>query len=191
MQQYESIQKRIDILNSGAIEKSVLDSIDRPIRPLVIELNRIGLVTTFSCCGFTYDGQEEPKSHDNKPYVLFYVPSDIRVIRSFFHLASIVPNLSWGLNIASNGYEWCLFSFIPEQWTNQDNLKEPIHSYELRVVHIIKLVKALKEFPSFSEKFVVTDGNSQRRSLYGNEWMIAPKKEVQLEVGQLYSNIND
>jgi hypothetical protein len=62
MANYPDIQTRTDILNRNADKRSVLDSIDRPIRSMVIELNRIGMETTFSCCGYTYDNQEERKS---------------------------------------------------------------------------------------------------------------------------------
>lgn len=186
-QTFKDIQERTDILNKDADKRSVLDSIDRPIRPLVIELNRIGLVTTFSCCGYTYDGQEEPKCHDKNSYALFETPTDFGAIRSFFRLSAIIGSLSWQMCVCSNGREWCLSKIPTNEWANQDNLKEPLHEYELKLIGIVKLTNALKDFPSASDKVTIRDGNAQRRSLYGDEWTVAPKKEVVIEPGKIYT----
>ena len=67
--------KEIELVNKDLDKREVLEAIDRPIRPLVIEFNRIGLKTKYSCCGFNYDGEEEPKTHTRHAYIFFYVPS--------------------------------------------------------------------------------------------------------------------
>ena len=41
--------RRLDELNVDADSKTVLDSIDRPMRRLIVELHRIGFETTFCC----------------------------------------------------------------------------------------------------------------------------------------------
>ena len=186
-QNYSSIQERTNLLNKDADKKSIMDSIDRPIRPLIIELNRMGLVTTFSCCGYTYDGQEEPKTHEQKAYVLFRVPLDNKAVDNFFRLSSIVSNFCWGLNVCSNGTEWCIMNHVPEIWKKSDNLPETIHDYEMRLIGITKLTKALKNCPSISEEYTIRDGNETRRDSYGEEWMIVPKKPLTLKTDKIYT----
>ena len=44
------------------------ETVDDPIRSLMVELNRVGYVTLCSCCGFRYQGQRG-KSHATGPYV--------------------------------------------------------------------------------------------------------------------------
>ena len=187
-QNYASVQERTDILNKDADQRSILDSIDRPIRPLVIELNRIGLITTFSCCGYTYDGQEEPKTHETKAYVLFRVnEDDSRSVQNFFRLTSFSNNFNWGLGVAENGTEWGLFNKDPKIWKKSDNLSETIHDYELKLIGITKLTQVLKNLPSVSDTITIQDGNVSRRASYGEEWMVVPKKAVTLEAGKIYT----
>ena len=169
--------------SDSAQNLGVINSIDRPIRPLVIELNRIGLPTCFSCCGYTYEGQEEPKSHSLNPFVMFRVPEkDLFAVSSFFRLSSIVGTYGWVVHSLANGYEWGLnYNQPPSGWTKHDNLAEPIHEYELKLINITKLVQAMVEFPSCAEEVTIEDGNKQRRSKYGDEWMVAPKRAVVID----------
>jgi hypothetical protein len=55
-------------------ELDVLTSIDKPIRDLIININRIGIQTIFSCCGFSYK-DEGDKNHCVTSYVLFEDPN--------------------------------------------------------------------------------------------------------------------
>jgi hypothetical protein len=75
MIQYSTAQERLNAINKDADTREVLGCIDRPIRPLIIQMNRIGIFTAFSCCGYSYDGEEEPKSHLDNPNVLFVPPA--------------------------------------------------------------------------------------------------------------------
>lgn len=180
---YESIQSRIDLLNAEADKRSVIDSIDRPIRPLVIELNRIGLKTSFSCCGYTYDNQEEPKTHEANPYVLFRVDSeDVYSVKNFFKLSSVVRGFNWALNICDNGYEWCLIKVSDHLWNKSDNLKEAIHDYETKLVGIVGLTNVIKHLPSHPGEIVIVDGNVQRREKYGDEWVVKPKQVYSVDL---------
>lgn len=72
--QFNTVQERLDALNKDADTRSVMDCIDRPIRPLILQMNRVGVFTAFSCCGYSYDGEEEPKSHLENPNVIFVPP---------------------------------------------------------------------------------------------------------------------
>lgn len=181
---YPDIQTRTNILNRNADKRSVLDSIDRPIRPLVIELNRIGMETTFSCCGYTYDNQEEPKSHGDTPYVLFKIdPLSVPKMMNFFKLASMSHSAGWYLSNCSNGREWCLAKMKDEiKWNKKDGLSEAIHDYEMKVIEIKKMTESiLKLIPSASDSFIIKDGNEDRRALYGEEWITVPKKSVTID----------
>ena len=177
---YKNVDERTAILNKDSDKRSVLDSIDRPIRPLVLELNRIGLTTVFSCCGYTYEGQEEPKSHDRIAYVLFRVDyNNPRIVSNFFSLAKLAPLYGgWCIGLQANGVEWSLFNKSEDSWIRSDNLPEAIHQYELKLINITKLAQGIKALPSLNENdsFVLRDGNELRRSVYGEEWMVVPKQ---------------
>ena len=183
MSLYKNIDERTKILNNDANKRPVLDSIDRPIRPLVMELNRIGLVTVFSCCGFTYKNQEEPKSHqEGWPYVLFLVDKkNNQVVKNFFRLAEIAPNFGWFIHIQENGVEWSISNRNQDIWMKCDNLDEPIHQYELKLICIRKITEAIQNIPSLNDAFMLRDGNELRTAKYGEEWIVEPKQPMEIK----------
>ncbi len=105
-------QETINKLNNKS-ERTVLDCIDRPIRNLVIQLHRIGLYTKFSCCGFSYDNEEEPKSHATKSFVVihpmlnskYYVQDNMT---SFINLGIASTLTGWNLTPYNAHGEWHL-----------------------------------------------------------------------------------
>jgi len=159
--------------------KTILESIDRPIRPLVIELNRIGLKTKFSCCGFPYDNEdeEEPKSHTlNQAYVHFFTPTDEIGIQNFFLLSTFAIENCWRLN-AINHSCWHLFCNNPiaNLYEKNDKIEMAAHDYEFMVIAIHLLTKQLKSLPSTSDKIIIEDGNKKYTDIV--EWQIKPKKD--------------
>jgi len=177
MREKMNYRQRLDNLNE--IEnKTVLDSIDRPIRPLILELNRIGLPTKFCCCGFPYDGEEEPKTHS---IITFVVLKDIGPLNAvpFFSLARAAVNTGWILTPYNSNFEWHLryeHTSYDKFYRRNGNLPG-IHDYEEQLIKIHQLTKIIEQWPSASgreKEFIIVDGNSNYEALKG-EWQVKPK----------------
>jgi len=180
--QYRSVAEREKKLNENAENRSVLDSIDRPIRPLVLEMNRIGLRTRFCCCGYSYVGEEEPKSHSPNTYVLFEGPDleNPEETAIFFRFANVVKNAGWNLCYETGEPfgEWCVWTNRRgSEWTGKDGLKETVHHYEGRIIAIDHLVGRVKKLPTFKPEFTVVDGNHTRIKYHKDEWIVKPKAD--------------
>jgi hypothetical protein len=138
----------------------------------------------FSCCGFTYDGEEEPKSHHRDTYVAFQGPelADLREVTIFFHVASLAKSVGWWVTLLSGSsavtqQEWVV-SFTPSAllWDkNHDGTS--LHEYEGRITAITNLEAVLKRIQSAPWVNEVVDGNLSRTNLY-QDWLIKPKKAV-------------
>ncbi len=170
--------ERIDELNKDADERVVWDSIDRPIRPLVWELNRIGLLTKFSCCGFNYPDEEEPKTHyANGSYVHFFTPQSEFGRVNFFKLTQFVGSCGWKLHFFTNSV-WNINA--PNQCSDNmydktDGIDQSIHQYESFVLSIQTLTDAIhKNIPSDNTGVQIIDGNAHYKGF--PEWQVKPKK---------------
>lgn len=186
-----SYQERLDKINDTT-DKTVLDCIDRPIRPLVIQLNRIGLKTRFSCCGFPYNGEEEPKTHAKAPFVVLERIIDLQqtevdamsVRRTcyFFILARHVEYSRWTLEPYGNGQWWLGIkddNLGESKFYRQEEGDEPgVHDYESALIAIQSLTRKLMNIPSFGSSFTIEDGNRHYNKLTGGEWQIEPKESV-------------
>lgn len=191
------IQSNYNELNEDSGVRSVWDSIDRPIRGLVYELNRIGLNTRFSCCGFSYEGEEEPKSHCRVPYIQFYVNTKdefqlkafdyIRFFTDKWNTDNRNENFYFSLSVLRNeensGIPDTMLATISLQRTDkivkmyQDKNGFALHDYEPIVILIDWLEKAIKlVVPSYSNEFVIVDGNA---ACYQNikNWSVKPKHD--------------
>jgi len=179
--------EQISLLNKDADNRSVLDSIDRPIRPLVLELNRIGIHTRFSCCGYTYEGEEEPKSHHNTfTYVMFTGPclKNPDEVETFFKVVHLFKSKGWSVQLAGDSQpnpmqqEWHV-GFVPISMWKTDTQGNSMHDYEARLFAIVNMVKDLKFFPSASGDKEIVDGNISRMSVTP-EWRVKPKKSYKI-----------
>jgi hypothetical protein len=173
---YLNYSKRLKSLNADSNEKSVWNSIDRPMKPLIYEMHRIGIPTKFSCCGFSYDGEEEPKSHSlKKCYVIFQMPTIQAQFKAFLHICNEAKLSGWNVRMGS-AFEWEIYcsNFMEEFYSTHD-LDESIHAYEAYAIYIFDLVKKLRKLPSFNDDHEVTiyDGNSNYKTL--DEWQVKPK----------------
>lgn len=167
---------RLALLNN--IEnKTVWDCIDRPIRPLVYELNRIGLKTHFSCCGFQYDNEEEPKSHGRAAFVVFETGTE-HSQRIFFTVASIVMANRWSLMPYYSINRWHIhYDDTKEQEVMYG--KDGIHNYEGKLLAICRLTEALSKLPTVTGNIVIDDGNANPSyNMLGGEWQVKPKPSV-------------
>lgn len=170
-------------LNEDADKRSVLDSIDRPIRPLVLELTRVGFHTRFSCCGFTYEGEEEPKSHHEQTYVVIGGPhiADTDEVQRFFRLVSEARMQGWGVQLMTaawppEGQEWNIGytpTFVNPWQENYDG--KSLHAYETRLCAIQRMVNTLKTWPTVDGAKLIIDGNVGRKA-FAPDWQVQPKQ---------------
>ena len=157
--------------------KTIWDSIDRPIRPLIYELNRVGLSTKFCCCGFSYDGEEEPKTHAKLTFVVLNpLAPPVAAISAFFALAKVSVINGWKLMPYSGNGEWHLSFKHTDDFYNRGN-DVGIHDYEVQLINILQMTNVIKEWPTFKEEFEIIDGNS-KYSVLGGEWQVKAKDPV-------------
>lgn len=182
--------ERQNSLNKDLDKKEILDSIDRPIRPLVIEFNRIGLQTKYSCCGFNYDGEEEPKTHTRHAYIFFYEPTT-EIGKQNLELVKKVAIEKFGwqffrhcFNDTKKRVEYNLHSeLLPghkELYIKNDQIPTAIHDYEIHVIRIQELYDFCKILPTDltinqNDEVIIEDGNKVQVERYP-EWQIKPKK---------------
>jgi len=212
MRTYTNTQERLAQLNKDADTRSVLDCIDRPIRPLIVEMNRIGIMTRFSCCGYSYDGEEEPKSHAENPNILILSPVSSEIINEILRLPpglwsektlevykqpsveifttflEVVRSQNWFIQIMPNKTEWGIVYDkwkTVMTWNRCDNLHEAIHDYEAKLFAIVALTGALKKLPTYKERMTLIDGNISRKKYFGEEWLVEPKQPVMLDFSKV------
>lgn len=173
--------KRID-------QMDVLDAIDRPIRDLVIHINRIGLPTVFSCCGYPYPDEEEPKSHAYKnAYVIFKKPTCGKSYAAFDALTYRAFKNGWSVGRYSD--DWRIDLKLDKSGSpsggfyiqdEQDRDSYSLHDYEMLSLGIWNMTEALKDIESISDEVRVVDGNRTYHKL-GIDWQIKPKPDVILQ----------
>ena len=184
--QRKLFQERIKKVNANRDTRTVWECIDRPIRPLIFEMARIGLIPKFSCCGYTYEDEEEPKTHHgSQAYVFFYAPEER--IKEFDQFMSVAQKGGWKLKFFS-GFTWHIWANNPVPDTlydKGDGINEAIHQYEGYGLMIEKLALVLQHyFPTANDPVTIIDGNSMYKAI--NTWMVKPKKDFVIGVDEYY-----
>ncbi len=158
-------------LNSARGMINLKNDIDVPIRRLVAMFALLGCEPIWSCCGFDYDGQSMHKSHEyGASYlVLNKTEQTIDVITQLIALDWVQPKQKEGTTkwvCWQNDY-WmylqCDFDYDHEQSQYPWSLRSCIHYYEMGVIQINDLEKALEN--NFKDKFAdnVTLSDSNKR----------------------------
>jgi hypothetical protein len=176
-----SYAERLRELNAIQEGKTIWDSIDRPIRPLIYELNKAGLKTIFSCCGFSYENEEEPKTHARYPFVVYTLTPHPIAIRNFFRLATYASNTGWTLN-PYHGLEWHLsFRGGNSELFYRVGDEPGIHDYEQGLIAIRRMTGICElNLDEVDEKFTIEDGNSHKMyDALGGEWQVKPKPSIE------------
>jgi len=187
----EAFMKRLKKINADRETRTVFDCIDRPIRPLVFELARIGMIPKFCCCGYTYEGEEfdEPKTHYAEgAYVHFYVRNDPKVLYNFEHIKVIVKKQNWTLNHFTNGiFDLRAGKCVPDSlYKNLDGIEETIHQYEGYALKIHVMAMIIQNYgQTFNDPVEIIDGNSFYEDI--KEWMIKAKSKFVISVEDYYS----
>lgn len=169
-------------------ETTVLDGIDRPIRGLVLHINRIGLQTIFSCCGYPYPDEEEPKSHAYKnAYVIFQRPSTFDEYQSFDALTYYATSLGWTANRYHQHWRLDLqlnkagapsrAYYIQDE---EDKGSYALHDYEMLSIGIWNLTEKVKHIPTLRDKVTIVDGNRYYHEM-GIDWQIEPKPDCVIQ----------
>jgi len=199
-------QERLTAVNAACNDKNktIWDSIDRPIRPLVYHLNRIGLKTKFSCCGFNYDGEEEPKSHHAKlTYVHIFEPTTYQGKVSLDYLQGLSKAidhdnefLSCGVTIFGNKafkiyHLWCKNAY-PDLYKKEDGLEKSIHDYEGQVLCMQLFVDNLEKLPTDEKITEIIDGNKEYNEKF-SDWQVKAKQTIAMKVAKekMIKLIND
>lgn len=174
------------LLQLNDSDRDIWTSIDRPIRPLIWELNRVGLSTKWCCCGFNYRDEEEPKTHAKNPFVVLKPivgpkgPTRSKGIAAFFALAKVSTMCGWMLRPYHQNGEWHMMFKRPEEsfYQESEDGLDGVHNYESSLIAIQSLVKHVRLWPASDEKFVIFDGNTGYNEITNGEWQVDPKKEV-------------
>lgn len=181
-------QTRLASLNGGHDDGTVLDSIDRPIRGLILAMNARGIHTKFSCCGFYYDREEEPKTHSNDgAFVVFYGPKTAYEYEAFHVFAAHAFQCGWVLSpyfCGPNHTEWITRYQMSKAATDFYERREgmpAIHDYELPLIAIKKLEHYIKSLPEL-KTFTIVDGNKGYAEILDDEWQISPKRDYVFEM---------
>lgn len=171
--------ERLKKLNEDAEKKTVLESIDRPIRNLIYHMNRIGLRTRFSCCGFNYEDEEEPKSHDIVTYIQFYEPPE-ELYKIFFRFVKDAGTNGWAIRYFGAGL-WILNrdNPIPNEYKKDDGMINAIHDYEHQVISITGLERTIINYPTYKSPFTIVDGNKGAKEKMP-EWQVKPKLDIEI-----------
>jgi hypothetical protein len=96
---------------------SKIPDIDRPILDILIQLNRMGFETVYSCCGYYYPGQVPTADH-TIPYISFYAPFEkVRILNH-----ELVNNtVDWGI-IYDGCKKYSVLGFPFEPFTEKESI---------------------------------------------------------------------
>jgi hypothetical protein len=182
MNKGKEYQERLNKLNDGKLNY-VYDCIDKPIRKMIYHMNRIGIKTRFSCCGFHYNKEEEPKTHNKVTYVQFFGPKDTTEANIFFNFSQACMRCGWEVSTFAQGLWIARYRHTQLSEYHTDKTGTAIHDYELPVIAIANLEKTLEKFPTYKKKFVIEDGN-KAPSKNLPEWQVKAKEDSIFEVDE-------
>jgi len=185
--QQAAFQERFRKINADCDRRTVWECIDRPIRPLVFEIARIGMIPKFSCCGYSYDNEEEPKSHHGSmAYIFFYVPeSQAKTFNDFIYVST---KDGWQIR-PFVGFVWHLFTRNPvpdNMYEKSDGINEAIHQYEgygLKIEHLAAVLQGA--FSTINDPVTIRDGNAMYEGI--QNWIVKPKLSFTIGVEEYYA----
>lgn len=184
--QRKIFQQRFKKINANRDKRTVWECIDKPIRPLVFELARIGMIPKFSCCGYSYENEEEPKTHHgSQAYVFFYAPE--QHLDQFEKLMHVAQREKWNPRFFNN-FIWHIYTTnpVPDNLYNKgDGVNEAIHQYEGYGIKIEALAFILQDyFETRNDPVTIIDGNSMYNGV--RNWIVRPKQNFTIGVKEYY-----
>jgi hypothetical protein len=153
---------------------------------LIFELARIGMIPKFSCCGYSYEKEEEPKTHHgSQAYVFFYAPE--QHADQFKMLMDIAGREHWNPRYFNN-FTWHISVSNPvpdDLYDKSDGINEAIHQYEGYGIRIEKMAFILQEyFKTRNDPVTIIDGNSMYDKV--QNWIVRPKQNFTIGVNEYY-----
>lgn len=176
-------KQRLELLNDTS--DTVWNSIDKPMRRLIFEMNRTGLITRFCCFGMPYGEDDEPKTHaDSNPYVFFNLTQ-----QGLENWNIITKNLEHQfekelLKIKKfvNSFSLHFCDSLPSNFYISEDMIS-IHKYEQYILTIQWLIYNLQQLPG-SDIVKIVDGNSNYREI--EMWQIDPKPDFEISTEDFY-----
>jgi hypothetical protein len=181
-----AFQERIKKINKNIDKRNVWECIDKPIRPLIFELARVGMIPKFCCCGYSYENEEEPKTHHAlHAYVHFYSPhGKENELNNIFQLSKMS---GWDFSsFCKIIWEIRAKNPVPDNmYRKNDGIEEAIHQYEgygLKIERLTALIQL--NMPTINDPVTIIDGNS----LYAHckTWIVKPKQSFIIGVKDYY-----
>lgn len=174
-------------LNTNLLEKvresqskitKLEQDVDEPMKNVVMMLNLLGCVTSWSCCGFNYEGQPFHKDH-TYGYIYVVMKADLRsfdIVRRFMEFRHTL-SAAWNCKLAKSD-DVAIFSLSAyiqrqEQW----NSPASPHYGELGATYIAcfeEFLWSLKE--EFLDKVIMKDRNAEYKERFSN-WQYPPKED--------------
>jgi len=144
------------------------------------------MIPKFSCCGYSYEKEEEPKTHHNsQAYVFFYAPE--QHVDQFVNLINIAQKYHWNPRYFNN-FVWHIWTDNPvsdELYNKGDGVNEAIHQYEGYGLRIEGLALMLQEhFETRNDPVTIIDGNSMYERI--KNWIVRPKQSFTIGVDEYY-----
>lgn len=183
-----TFNEKLHKVNADRDTRTVWECIDRPIRHLVFEMSRIGFITKFACCGYTYMDEEEPKSHHaGHAYVLFYVPDEY--YETFMKFGRLVDKVhAWKLLYYQSGiWDIRAKNCVPDNmYQKNDGIEEAIHQNESYAISIDTLALNIQEhFKTNVDPVTIYDGNMFYSGI--PNWIVKPKQNFVISVDDFYN----
>jgi hypothetical protein len=172
--------ERLSALNSE--KDSVWNSIDKPMRRLIFEMNRIGLITKFCCFGLPYGEDDEPKTHAiDDCYIHFYFTElGLQNFKTIMYAYGKSFDQLFKFFKFGDVYNLKLLDTMTDHY---EHGIDSIHKYEQYSLTISVLTYNLQTLPG-KDIVTIVDGNS----LYSNVefWQIDPKPNFVMSVEDFY-----
>jgi hypothetical protein len=165
---------------------NLYNHIDAPIRKCVAGLNLLGIKTGMSCCGFSYKGEEVPKTHLQKTYI--YIDRLSLSNLACAQLINLAGRSGWTLSFP-NGH-W--IDFYGNTWDKSHPWAEEgcPHFYETHVLAINSLEKAIEtEKGYFLNEVVIEDGNKMYKDKWGIKYWQYEPTEPWIVTPEVYKNL--
>ncbi len=179
-------KQRLELLNDTS--DTVWNSIDKPMRRLIFEMNRTGLITRFCCFGMPYGEDDEPKTHTNdNPYVFFNVTE--QGFENWNTAAKILndeqkyfDNRTLYLGKFANSLTLHISDCLPSNFYVSEDMIS-IHKYESYILTIQNITKVLQSLPG-SDIVKIVDGNRRYDNI--EMWQIDPKPDFEISTEDFY-----
>lgn len=178
-------KERLEKLNDK--NDTVWNSIDKPMRRLIFEMNRCGMITKFCCFGCEYGEDDEPKSHCTKhAYVLFHLTE--LGIENFLKLKKEFKQL-FDRNLLvihrhGNMLHLIINDSLDHWFYSHDENMETIHKYEQYTITVFNLTGFLQSLPG-TDHVKIIDGNFTYTDI--ESWQIDPKPNFEISTEEFYS----